>query len=574
MHRSSLAPVFSAAAALLLATPGAHALALQDDDQFGDYQLVGPHTNAVVHATGDIDGDGDVDIVSGANNGGLRTFLNNGFGSFAIGPFITTDASWIRDLVLLDADNDGDLDIVSGIQDPVEPFDPGGEDLVWYENLTGTGTYGTKSIIDFSNNTSNPWIRLVLGDIDADGDPDLVALGLGQLMWYENLDGVGQSFGPRRNIAFPDSSSGVFYDFDAGDTDGDGDADILLGEKGLNPFFQEELRVSVLENVGPATTFTRLAPLATSPHLIEHVRMGDMDDDGVLDATTLWATRRLVWYRNLAPGFGPEIEIVDRFTFNTFIDTYEVARSDPDTRTHFFFHGRIAEFSPVFSGACRIENLSGAADFLDPIGAAHDSATFSDGRDISLADLDGDGDRDILVSHFATDNLAWSANAGPGDCNSNSVVDWSDIASGFSPDCNTNGVPDECELPQAAAEVSRLGSPANPNAFQPGVTSPPIVGKTWDPRIDHTTFLPAAQLDFVLVSDQTSNTSIPPYGTLLCTLPTIIEAPTSPAGVPFALPVPSNCNLIGLTLCTQGLSVDGGGGARLTNALDITIGTF
>jgi hypothetical protein len=43
--------------------------------------------------------------------------------------------------------------------------------------------------------------------------------------------------------------------------------------------------------------------------------------------------------------------------------------------------------------------------------------------------------------------------------------------------------------------------------------------------------------------------------------------------VPFALPVPADCGLLGLTLSAQGLSTDGAA-SLLTNALDITLGAF
>lgn len=125
-----------------------------------------------------------------------------------------------------------------------------------------------------------------------------------------------------------------------------------------------------------------------------------------------------------------------------------------------------------------------------------------------------------------------------------------------------------------SSEVSRLGTPPNADALLPGVTTGPILGSVWDPVIDHAAFLPGAVLDFVLVSDTPSNIPTPPFGTLLCTLPTVVDVVSSPAGDPFVLPVPENCNLIGLSLCVQGLSVDAGGNALFTNALDITIGTF
>ena len=95
----------------------------------------------------------------------------------------------------------------------------------------------------------------------------------------------------------------------------------------------------------------------------------------------------------------------------------------------------------------------------------------------------------------------------------------------------------------------------------------------WDPVIDHTSFLPGATLDILLITALPANLDLAsPLGTLLCD---VISSPpallTTTPGTPFAVPVPPNCNLAGLTLSTEGLSQEGLY-ACLTNALDITIG--
>ena len=90
--------------------------------------------------------------------------------------------------------------------------------------------------------------------------------------------------------------------------------------------------------------------------------------------------------------------------------------------------------------------------------------------------------------------------------------------------------------------------------------------------IDHTTFQPGAILDFVAVSSTPTN--IPSgFGTILCGVSPFLVV-TGSAGTPFALPVPNDCIFVGLTLCAQGGSIDAVLTFELTNALDITIGTF
>lgn len=123
----------------------------------------------------------------------------------------------------------------------------------------------------------------------------------------------------------------------------------------------------------------------------------------------------------------------------------------------------------------------------------------------------------------------------------------------------------------AATETVRLGTPPNPNAFLPGITTPPILGTTWDPVIDHTTFAPLAALDLVGITLSPANLPLPPLGTLLCDLSQPPYLFTTTPGTPFSIPIPNSPNLPGVSLCAQGASTDAST-AQLANALDIVLG--
>ena len=80
---------------------------------------------------------------------------------------------------------------------------------------------------------------------------------------------------------------------------------------------------------------------------------------------------------------------------------------------------------------------------------------------------------------------------------------------------NVVDVFEPCSSSVAASEMVRLGTPPNPLALFPGITSGPVLGATWDPVIDHTTFLPNSVTDLLAFS--TTPTNIPTaLGTLLC----------------------------------------------------------
>ncbi|QDU83948.1 hypothetical protein Pla163_10490 [Planctomycetes bacterium Pla163] len=127
--------------------------------------------------------------------------------------------------------------------------------------------------------------------------------------------------------------------------------------------------------------------------------------------------------------------------------------------------------------------------------------------------------------------------------------------------------------PALALQTVRTGVPANPAALLPSSINGPALGSTWAPRIDHTTFVPGAVLDVLVLT--AVGTNVPsPVGTLLCDLSGANYLYYATPGQPFDLPVPDDCAFVGLTGCVQGGSVDITGALFATNALDFTVGTF
>ena len=124
-----------------------------------------------------------------------------------------------------------------------------------------------------------------------------------------------------------------------------------------------------------------------------------------------------------------------------------------------------------------------------------------------------------------------------------------------------------------ASETVRLGTPANPNAFLPGVTSRPIVGQVWDPVVDHTTFHPTAVLDILIIDTGGPINLSTGWGTLLCNVPPPAQVITNLVGMPFNVPVPLDTAFVGLTACSQ-VGSFAPGNIQLTNALDLVLGTY
>lgn len=142
----------------------------------------------------------------------------------------------------------------------------------------------------------------------------------------------------------------------------------------------------------------------------------------------------------------------------------------------------------------------------------------------------------------------------------------------------------------AAQSMRNAGAaPLNPAALLPDSTPGPVNGTVWTPVVDGTPSVWSPPLGpgsaFLLLVH--TGPSVPdiflgaPSGWILCSFagpnPLAILGPVADSGgpVPFPVPIPSDCSLVSLSLCSQVVAFDGGTGfLRWTNALDFTIGSM
>ena len=208
-------------------------------------------------AAGDIDGDGDVDLV--VVNSFDKTFTvlkNDGTGLFTVTQTLAQGFQF-GDLALGDLDGDGDLDLVtvgSGGTKEFSVFLNTGGTFTWSRDYTVAG-------VPFG---------LILAQLDGDTRLDVAVTspddGSVSILWNT---GSGVLSAPLR-LSVPASPSGLA----AGDVDGDGRIDLLSAHAALG-------QVGVLANQGNRS----FAPvrIVTTGVRTSTLALGDLDQDGDLD---------------------------------------------------------------------------------------------------------------------------------------------------------------------------------------------------------------------------------------------------------------------------------------------------
>lgn len=160
----------------------------------------------------DMDGDGDLDVVVVNYNGPIRIYRNDG--NFTFTSVYTSGTIATTGLAVGDTDNDGDLDLLIPVSD-------GGPSKLYRNdgNFTFTNVW--------TDGTNHDYRAAALADIDGDGDLDAVfgssGVGLHQVMLNTGSNSFTNFF------TASNSSEAVHSSFGVGDTDGDGDSDILFG---------------------------------------------------------------------------------------------------------------------------------------------------------------------------------------------------------------------------------------------------------------------------------------------------------------------------------------------------------
>jgi hypothetical protein len=341
-------------------------------------QMGGTQDDVIQTSLADVDGDGDVDLIGVALSVETFVILQNDGGDFS-SETLLTGYSLPQSTTTGDLDGDGDIDFVGVVMGDESP-------LYVFENIGVNGV--NEFTITLPQSTVNEWDSSMnhaeIVDIDGDGDNDLVSSAwTGKVVLFKNVDGLDSGTeigGPASHTTAADINGDNRLDLVSSSYHTDKITIYLQNENGT---FSEDLIID--------------KPADTSGQILNrpiHTSVGDLNGDGNIDLVTTYntANKFTVFKSNGSGGFHTGVSL----------DTSLDQGASHTTLADLNNDGHLDIVTAArFSNAYAVFKNDGSGNFLESLQLETDLDAGA--KHTSVADIDGDGDLDIVGSSRQSD---------------------------------------------------------------------------------------------------------------------------------------------------------------------------
>ncbi len=234
----------------------------------------------------DLDGDGHTDVLSASRDDDKIAWYKSDGGtpSRFTERVVSTAAMRARSVFATDLDGDGHTDVLSASS--------GNDKIAWYQSDGGSPPAFTERVISI---TANGAFSVFATDVDGDGDTDVLSASADdKIAWYESDGGSPPAFTERVISTAADGARSVF----AADVDGDGDTDVLSASANDDKIAWYD------SDGGWPPSFTERV-ISTAAEWAISVFATDLDGDGDIDvlSASLYGDK-IAWYENTTPRCG------------------------------------------------------------------------------------------------------------------------------------------------------------------------------------------------------------------------------------------------------------------------------
>ena len=363
--------------------------------------IIGPQSSPIYLYVKDIDGDGDLDVASTTGRHPLvwdsevawfRNNLSQGdpWDKFIISPG-TPDEEPITNtngIVLADIDGDGREDAVVGTGRVTDSIGS----VYWFKSPEDPA--GTWQRFGVEKGAANSYFKMYTMDVNEDNKPDIIAGGRQGAVIFINPGTPAQAGAVWEKISFPDGTGSALY---LDDLDGDGTVDVL------NTLLHGNVSWFAIDYENGEVVFNRTMIDEDLDRAFD-VNCMDINGDNRKDViVTILDQPNIYWYEAPLNNDEPWIQHDLSTTFSgTDIYTGDInGDRNTDVAVSGAFGDKIAWFEYKWKRGEAVWTEHMIDDFVDDPG------------DISLDDLDGDGDLDVVVTGLREDQMIWYENKMP-----------------------------------------------------------------------------------------------------------------------------------------------------------------